>query len=310
MSARFVASAPGNLMILGEHAVLRGYRALVCAVNRRMQVTLTPRNDRQIVIQSALGTHRTELDHLELHHAFRFVMAAVELYRAKLSRGFDLSIESEFSHQIGFGSSAAVTVAMVAVLASFTDQPTHENTLFIQARDIIRTIQGLGSGADVAASVFGGLVAYRADPLELIPLSKAHPITIIYSGSKMPTVEVVRLVNSRYDRHPELFTSIFRLMDQSVATALSALEQDDWETLGHLLNINQGLMEAIGVSNAALAEIVHALRSDPCTLGSKISGSGLGDCVIGLGKAECIHLPYELIPAQIDPHGLSILDKG
>ena len=51
------------------------------------------------------------------------------------------------------------------------------------------------------------------------------------------------------------------------------------------MNINQGLMDSLGVNNSRLAELVYELREDPNIQGSKISGSGLGDCVVGLGKS-------------------------
>ena len=67
--------------------------------------------------------------------------------------------------------------------------------------------------------------------------------------------------------------------------ALEAASRADWQAVGELMNINQGLMDALGVNNEQLAKLVFALREDPGIMGSKISGSGLGDCVVGLGKA-------------------------
>ena len=47
-------------MLMGEHAVLRGQPAIVCAINKRMKVTLTPREDKAVLMHSALGEHETE----------------------------------------------------------------------------------------------------------------------------------------------------------------------------------------------------------------------------------------------------------
>jgi mevalonate kinase len=299
-------SAPGNLMLLGEHAVLHGHRALVCAVNRRMHATLTPRSDDQIHIRSALGHHTTTVNQLAPHATFRFVMTCISRQKDKLKTGFDLMIDSEFSHTVGLGSSAAVTVAMNAALTAWLDNTKDLRTLFLNSLAVIREVQGLGSGADVAASVYGGIVSYRAEPLEIEPLQTAHPLTVIYSGSKMPTVEVVRLVAARRKEHPELYDGIFRLMDLSTEQAIQAIHRDDWKTLGQLLNLNQGLMSAIGVSNAKLDEINWALRAEPGMLGSKISGSGLGDCVIGLGASQRTDWPYDVLPVEITATGANI----
>ena len=51
------ASAPGSLMLMGEHAVLHGKKALVCAIDQRISVSLTPREDARISIVSALGEY-------------------------------------------------------------------------------------------------------------------------------------------------------------------------------------------------------------------------------------------------------------
>ena len=119
------ASAPGSLMLLGEHAVLHGRRALVSSVHQRLSVTLSVRADRMVGIHSALGTHQTPLDELAPHPKFRFVLAALATTTPRLERGLDLHIASEFSDQIGFGSSAAVTVATVAVLQGIEDAYVH-----------------------------------------------------------------------------------------------------------------------------------------------------------------------------------------
>ncbi len=297
------ASAPGSLMLMGEHAVLHGHPSLVCAVNRRMVVTLSSRSDSLLHIQSALGEYTAPLEAPAPDPRFRFVLAALARQK-EVQGGLDLVIESEFSHTVGLGSSAAVTVALQAALDLFLGKPLDARRVFEASRSVIREVQGLGSGADVAASVYGGIVAYRADPLEIESLLASHPVTVIYSGSKMPTAEVVRKVQQQREQRPELFDGIFSLMGQSVPHAVEAIRVGDWASFGALLNLNQGLMDALGVSNARLSEIVHALRSDPNILGAKISGSGLGDCAIGLGASARKDWPYEVLPVSITNRGL------
>lgn len=55
----YKASAPGSLMLLGEYAVMHDYPALVCAIDKRITVTLVPSDDEVIEIDSALGSHHT-----------------------------------------------------------------------------------------------------------------------------------------------------------------------------------------------------------------------------------------------------------
>src|SRR5207253_1594537 len=163
MDAYLKSSAPGSLMLLGEYAVLHGQHALVCAIDKRMTVTLTPRNDKKIFLESALGHYETTLSDLKMVAPFQFVLATLRAVRKNLKHGCHLKIESEFSDSVGFASSAAVTVATLSALTQWLCHPEAcssrrrisglELSLqdFIKlARRIVRHVQGTGSGADVA----------------------------------------------------------------------------------------------------------------------------------------------------------------
>ncbi len=311
------ASAPGSLMLLGEHAVLHGRRALVCAIDQRITVSVFQCLEKVLRIDSELGHYEAPLDNLGDHPDFRFVLDAVKQY--SLEQGIELKIESDFSSDIGFGSSAAVTVATHAALmksASIVGQaslyseslcPAHAldyekrvlQEIFNRSLATIHRVQGRGSGADVAASVFGGVVAYRAEPLEIVPLKETFPLTAVYSGSKMKTVDVIKIVEKQRKADPEKYDRIFDEMDASVGRVV-----DDFELLGKKLIENQFLMEEMGLCNAALAEIIGIFQG--LETSAKISGSGLGDCAIGLGKVPNIgnFLTYAL---QVELQGVSLI---
>ena len=273
-------------MLMGEHAVLRGRPAIVCAISKRMKVELVPRDDKTVRLHSALGEHETHLDELAPNDSFRFVMGAIRACREGLERGFDLDIRSEMSHQMGLGSSAAATVATLAALAGAKGDAPNPAWLLELGTKVVRRAQGgVGSGADVAASAHGGCLRYYAQTQEVVALPTSPKLTVLYSGSKKPTPEVIALVEENRQNQPEVFDKIDDLIGDVVLRAFAAAAQDDWESVGELMNVNQGLMDALGVNNATLSELVYELRDDPNVLGSKISGSGLGDCVVGLGKA-------------------------
>jgi mevalonate kinase len=294
------ASAPGSLMLLGEHAVLHGRRALVCAINQRITVSVFQCLEKKLKIFSDLGTYEAPLGDLADHPDFRFVLDAVR--QVPLEHGIELKIESEFSSDIGFGSSAAVTVATHAALMQLNSGSLGEFAppfeidvlgratppaepflmeLFKRSLATIHRVQGRGSGADVAASVFGGVVAYRAEPLEIHPMPESFPLTAVYSGSKMKTADVIRYLEERRALNPDYFERIFDRMDASVGEVI-----DGFSRLGPMLILNQKLMEEMGLCNAALAEIIRIFQT--LEIPAKISGSGLGDCAIGLGKVLAI----------------------
>ncbi len=294
-------------MLMGEHAVLHGQPAIVCAISKRLKIELAPREDRTIRLHSALGEHETTLEELAPSDSFRFVLGAIRACRDELKQGFELDIKSEMSHQMGLGSSAAVTVATLAALAGAQGKEPAPGYLLEAGARIIRKVQGgVGSGADVAASTYGGCLRFYAESQEVVKLPKAPPLTVIYSGSKMPTPEVIAIVEENRRKQPEVFAKLDAMIGDTVKRAFEAAAHGDWASMGELMNVNQGLMDALGVNNAKLAELVFALREDPNIHGSKISGSGLGDCVVGLGKAMRRDWGVPSLAVQVDLAGATV----
>lgn len=301
-----IASAPGSLMLLGEHAVLHGHRALVLAVDQRLRVELAARDDDRVEIESALGRHTTTLGACAPHPQFRFLLEAIRRHAPHCPRGFTLRVASEFSHTIGFGSSAAVTVAGVAALRRYAGLPVDEPIVRDESIAIIRAVQGRGSGADAAASTHGGVVAYRAEPREVERLPAALEGLAVYCGYKTPTPEVIRHVDEQWAGRETALAALFDRMDRCAGDARVALERGDLSTFGETLNTGQALLEELGVNTPELAAIIAALHADPGILGAKISGSGLGDCAFGLGRTAHPPAGFASIPVRTAPAGLQL----
>lgn len=279
------ASAPGSLMLLGEFAVLQGKQALVCAVDKRLTVTLTPRTDTHIeIISTTLGHHSTDLSQLKIIKPFQFVLGALQHFQQQMQQGCDITIESEFSDKIGFGSSAAVTVATLSVLMHWLNIPYSQLELVKRGRDVIRLVQGIGSGADVAASVYGGVVSYNADALSIETFPVTLPLNAIYAGFKTPTVQVIQHVQNQFANKLDALNAIYDQIGLCSLQAVNYVRESNLLKLGESMNAQQAMMELLGVSSPLLGEMVNDLRKHTGILGAKISGSGMGDCVIGLGE--------------------------
>ena len=298
-------SAPGNLMLMGEHAILHGQPAIAMAVTGRIIVHLTPRVDRQVMIHSSLGEYQSHLDSLLFDSTFSFIINAVDRYKTALPSGFELRIDSEFSDQVGLGSSAAVTASTVAALLDFSGQPVEQSLLLNHAIEVVRkTQQGGGSGTDLAASIFGGLIAYEMQTQEVRCLNGLPSVDLYYVGYKMKTPDVIALVNQRAESHPDLYASLYQLMGALTRAAEQAISESNWDQLGVLMNQYSGLLDALGVCDRSLADLQFSLRTQSSVKGAKISGSGLGDSVITLGLANPEEINYQHLPITISPRGL------
>lgn len=288
----YKASAPGSLMLLGEYAVLYGKHALVCALDKRMTVTLVPRMDQLIKLDSVLGRYEASLSQLSIVPPFQYVLAALQVFKNKLTSGCDISIEADFAATIGFASSAAVAVATLAAVTAWLNISLTPVQMIQYGRKIVCQVQGLGSGADIAAAVMGGMVGYKATPLWVEKLPHLFPLTALYSGSKTPTGMAVKMVQQRFLTYPKLFKTLCHAIDQVAVRGVNAARESDWVLLGDVMNIQQGLLDSLGVNTKCLNDLIQKLRQQPDLLGAKISGSGLGDCVIGLGKTT--QLPEQI----------------
>ena len=323
------SKAPANTMILGEHSVVYGQAALACALDQFIEINWQTRSDDQIHIHSALAQHETNLSELTPHPKLEFVMLALQAFQAELPFGLNIEIKSEFSSTIGLGSSAAVLAAMLSGLNHICQQHHSTLELFEIGHAIILKIQGRGSATDLAASLSGGVIYFQPkSEIHLRPIIKklnlSLPICLIYAGYKTPTAQVLKQVAEQWADQSEALDHIYQQMGTCTQNAFKAL-QNLPETADSLIrtsdNLNpfytafdqyQDLMDQLGVNDKTLTLLINTLKKCPHIQAAKISGSGLGDCVLGLGSlnncsgAESDILnQYQKLEVNITPLGAS-----
>ncbi|MBQ3647773.1 MAG: GHMP kinase, partial [Spirochaetia bacterium] len=262
-------SAPGSLMLTGEHAVLHGSPAAACAVDKRIYLILTPREDREIHIESPLGNLETTLDTLPEESQFKFIIEAIR--QSSISIGLDIRTESEFSSTVGLGSSAAVTVCTCMALNTIKGSiPTREE-LFSQCYSVVHGVQKTGSGCDLAASIYGGIIAMESKDSHYTPrkldCTSLPEIDLYYCGYKMKTPDVIALVNQKAESEPEKYKKLYQYMGQIASSTITLLERGNFEMAGNLFGKYQMLMEQLGVCDDTLKDMVTQLQDDSNVLG-------------------------------------------
>ncbi len=295
-------------MLLGEHAVLRGRPAVVAAVEPRLTVEARPRPDRRVGVESPFGS--VSLSREELRPPWtgplRFAMAATAAASEVFDGGCALSIRSDIPSDVGLGSSAAVTVATIGALHALAGRAPAPHDVHAAALAAIRAVQGTGSGADAAASIWGGAVQYRADPVEVRPLGAVPPLTLVYCGYKRSTPEVVARVGLLCRAAPAFCEAVFSAMGAAAMEGAAALLGGDLAGLGRWMNAGHALMAALELETPELRAIADWLRAQPGVHGAKISGSGLGDCVVAIGRCACAPPAGRLIAAEGTASGLVV----
>jgi len=120
-----------------------------------------------------------------------------------------------------------------------------------------------------------------------IPLSMA---TKEFSEMGLKTKKIVEQVKERKEIFKGIYNAIFGVSDEITAQAVTAIEESDFVKLGALMNINHGLLDAIGVVPRRLSELVK-LSQELGALGAKVTGAGSLDEMGGVGSV--VVLPGE-----------------
>lgn len=284
------ASAPGKLMLFGEHAVVYDHPCLVTAADLRIYVTFTPTDTSTVTVHSSTTPQPYTFDLADVAQptqnypaSIAFVMAAVAQIAQQhpLPHGFELTTMGP-PLSYGLGSSSAATVATVKGLAELLGLSLTDQELFHLAYQAVLNVQKKASGFDLAAAIYGGTTYFwtggkRIEPLKVPQL----PIVVGYSGSKVGTVSLVQEVYRLYQTLPWAIAPIFQLSEQIVEQARHCLLAGEWELLGKLMNIGQGLADSLGVNSWQLSRLIFAAR-EAGALGAKLSGAGGGDCMFAL----------------------------
>jgi mevalonate kinase len=311
--SRIKVSAPGSVMFMGEHAVLHNRDALIIAINSRLYVEIEQIDEQFITIASdKYGIYKINET---LPIALHFLLFVIDSLKISRDLSIKISINSEFSDQIGFGSSAALVVSLSASWFLFTKQiqnlhDVNLNIIFHVAKKIVQAFQGNGSGADVASSAFGGIILYNMLGNNIKTINSNIPLVAIYSGFKIKTSIVINIVQENQKNNPILFNKLFDSAQHCTQKMITYLKTRNLVKCGQIMTQYQQIMNEFGVNNQILQDICDRLNKIKSIYGAKISGSGLGDCVIALGTlaTDDSHLlaPYSIYDITINHVGVKI----
>ncbi len=299
---QWTAKAPGSTILFGEHAVLAGFGAIVYAVNAHITIHFEAEDTEIITIHSALGSVRLNRNHPVITYPLQFATATI--CSNPPQTGGTFTIQSEFPATIGLGSSAAVTVAMLGLLYAIRHEEINKAALLVEAVKVIRAVQGSGSGADVAASVFGNCVFYTGSTQAVYPVKvPTLPLSLHYCGYKTPTAEVISAVQQQWSGREFALQALYQNMSVITQAAKHDLNRENCDNLAEYINNYHHLLVQLGVEDWGLQQ----LRAKLFAQGSqavKISGSGRGDCLLALGYDGDISA--QSLPLQVSEKGLEI----
>ena len=288
------ATAPGKVILFGEHSVVYRGPAIVLALNKRGKVVAERRTEDNRLYFDALdlgfsGYFENETYHPITGASWRgerlvaFTVAAqTTMKHLGVESGLNMKIRSEIPIAAGLGSSAALSVATVAAVGGLFGDGLSTDEICNLAYEGEKVVHGTPSGVDNNISTYGGMLIYEKDKeLQRVEVENDFPFIIGNTKRRRSTKKLVERVRGLRERTPD---TVDRIIDTIVGISvegIKAFKERDLPKLGTLMNINHGLLEALGVSSKRLNDMVYSSRSAGA-LGSKMTGAGGGGCMIAL----------------------------
>jgi diphosphomevalonate decarboxylase len=283
------ASAPGKVLLLGEHAVVHGQPALAAALDKRVHLTL---RDLRGSATSGLRIIMEGPDApAELVHALD-EMAQLLHVQPQL----EVRIASEIPLGSGLGSSAALGVALARVLSQVAGKVCTPEDATRLAMVIERRFHGAPSGVDPAISAREGMILFRrampatesgpATPEELRCVVTARPVHLVVglTGITRGTRSSVMPLKARREANPNLYNPLLKALGELALGGALAVERGDFADLGVRFDAAHGILIALGVSCPELDTLVHQMKRAGA-LGAKLTGAGGGGAAIALAES-------------------------
>ncbi|KAK6915559.1 GHMP kinase N-terminal domain [Dillenia turbinata] len=237
-------------------------------------------------------------------------------------------VTSELPLGSGLGSSAAICVALSATFLALSNSVnldlSHQGWLSFSESELElvnkwafegeKIIHGKPSGIDNTVSTYGNMIKFRLG--ELTRLESTVPLKMLITNTKVGrnTKALVAGVAERTNRHPDAMASVFTAVDfisKELAELIQSPAADDLaitekeEKLEELMEMNQGLLQSMGVSHASIETVLRTTLK--YKLASKLTGAGGGGCVLTLLPTLLSHTVVDKVMAELETCGFQCL---
>lgn len=279
MPSQITVSAPGKIIISGEHAVVHGYPALVTAVDKRIKLYV-----------STL-TKSFSVDPLS---SKKFVRESITTLRNYINSPFgklNIVINSDIPIGRGMGSSAAYAVAISKALLLMSGKNSGSENTSKLAYELEKKYHGNPSGVDISISTMGGVLWFRKETEDFkifsrVDIKQRLPELFLYDTGKPEetTKETVGHVSELLKKSPSKIDKVFREIEKVSRGLLEYITRQKNYDLGSLLQTNERLLEELGVVSPSTKLLIRSIENMGGV--AKITGGG------GLKKASGMILIY------------------
>ena len=282
------SSAPGKIILFGEHAVVYGRPALAVPVTQVQATATVSENSRGgVMIEAPNINLSADLSSLPSDHPLVFVINSV-FSTLKISNppACTVYLQSTIPVASGLGSGAAVSVAIIRALSGFLGKPLPDEKVNFLAFEAEKLYHGTPSGIDNTVVTYAKPVYFiLKKPIKTFHVGAPFTIMIGGTGISAPTKDSVGSVRKLWQADKPRWEKVFTRVGEIVWNARQAIERGDVAELGRLMDANHALLQEMAVSCVELDDLVEAARKSGA-LGAKLSGGGRGGNMIALVEKD------------------------
>ena len=278
----------GKVILLGEHSVVYGRHAIAVPAPLSVRVKVEDSGEGVTLLIPSWGIEYQLDKEPDQRQSFEKPAGAI-LDQLKLSNK-DMTIEvfPDIPRGMGLGGSAAIAVAIIKGLSNHYNLALSDDEVNRMAFESEKIAHGNPSGIDNTMATFGQPIIFRSGKTPLVePLNINDNLSLVlgFARSEGSTATMVGNVQRGWKRNTSIFEKIFDDIDQLVLKSVAAIQDKDLNTLGEMMNLCQGMLNALQVSTPELERLISIARAAGA-LGAKLTGGGGGGAIVALTHEE------------------------
>jgi hydroxymethylglutaryl-CoA reductase len=278
----------GEAILLGEHSVVYGRHAIAVPAPLSVRVKVEDSGEGVTLMIPSWGIEYQLDKEPDQRQSFEKPAGAI-LDQLELSNK-DMTIEvfPDIPRGMGLGGSAAIAVAIIKGLSNHYNLALSDDEVNRMAFESEKIAHGNPSGIDNIMATFGQPIIFRSGETPLVePLNINDNFSLVlgFARNEGSTAKMVGNVQKGWERNTSIFEKIFDDIDQLVLKSVAAIQDNDFNTLGEMMNLCQGMLNALQVSTPELERLISIARAAGA-LGAKLTGGGGGGAIVALVHEE------------------------